>query len=128
MKIEGRTMMGAAGGALLAGFFLPWIDLGMGGAAQASGLDMVTNGYGWSSARLVVLLVPIAGALLLAAAVKGVPALRKISLVTGLGFLAYGVVQTVRTFFAVTGFGLWLVIAAALVALATPLLTRPEKA
>ena len=128
MNPVGRTAAGVAGAALLIGFFLPWLDVGLGGLGAASGLDMVVKGNGLSAVRVVLGLVPLAGAVLLAAAIKGGAALPKVSLAVGLGLLGYGVYQVGRSFLAITGLGLWLVIAAAIVALVAPLVARNEKA
>jgi hypothetical protein len=46
---------------------------------------------------------------------------------TGAALLVYGFGKTVEAFFALTGFGLWLVLGAALVALFAPLLASRDR-
>jgi len=123
-KLDARTWMGLAGAMLIVGFFLPWIDPG--GFGTASGLDMVRADFGWSFARLMLLAIPFAGAGLLAAAVTRSPHAKRISVGIGLAFIGYGVYKTVQAFFAITGIGLWITIAAALLAIAVPLLAKQK--
>lgn len=117
--------MGLAGALLIAGFFLPWVDPG--GFGGFSGLDMVRAGWGWSFARVMLLLIPFAGAGLLAAAVTRSPHAKRISLGIGLAFVGYGAFKAVQAFFTITGVGLWLTILAALLAIAAPLLSRSRR-
>ncbi len=125
----GRIAAALAGVALLVGFFLPWLDVGLGGVGQASGLDMVIKAEGFSALRVALCLVPLAGAALLAAALKGGVLAARVSLVVGLALLGYGLYQVGKSFFAVTGLGLWLVIAATVVAVVAPLAggSRPAR-
>jgi len=121
-KLDARTWMGLAGAMMVVGFFLPWVDAG--GMFGVSGLDMVRAGWGWSFARIMLLLVPISGAVLVAAAATKSPHTKRISVGIGLGFLGYGVFKIVQAFFAFSGFGLWITIGAAVLAIAVPLLGR----
>jgi hypothetical protein len=119
---------GLAGAALVAGFFLPWLDTGLGGSGLASGLDMVLKANGLSPLRVVLALVPLAGLALVAAAVKGGALATRTSLIVGLALLGYGTYQVGRSFIEITGLGLWLVIAGTVVAVVAPLVGRGAKA
>jgi hypothetical protein len=125
-KLDARSLMGLAGALMVVGFFLPWIDAG--GMFGVSGLDMVRAGWGWSFARIMLLMVPVAGAILVAAAAMKSPQTKRISLGIGLGFVGYGLFKLVQAFFALSGFGLWITIAAAMLAIGVPLLTPNRSA
>jgi hypothetical protein len=112
-------VIGGAGLALLAGFFLPWIDLG--GPLRASGFDAIRGTSGWSFYELVMLFVPIGGALMLGLAAANKPQARGVSMLVGFGLGLYGVYKIVDAFFSVTGWGLWIVILATIVAAFAPL-------
>lgn len=101
-----------AGLTLIVGFFLPFISLGPG--AEATGWDIVRNGEGLGLARIAVFLVPFLGAALITAGLAGAKSAR-LSLVTGLAILCYPAYEIASVFFAITGVGLWLVLAAGLV-------------
>lgn len=117
-----RWGIGLAGAALLIGFFLPWVDSGFG---SASGFQIVRHTDGASLWRLMVLLAPAGGLAMIAFAFGDRWKQARIaSLLTGGALVVYGVVQTIRSFFSLTGIGLWLVIAGALCAAVVPLLTR----
>lgn len=118
----GRLAAGLAGAALLIGFLLPWLDVGgLFGATKASGLDMALEAKGVSVLRVVLVVVPVSGATLVAAALKGGVLAARVSLVVGLALLGFGIYQVGKSFLAVTGLGLWLVIGATLVAIVAPL-------
>jgi hypothetical protein len=128
MKREtARLVMGIVGVALLVGFFMPWVDAG--GVASASGWELVDamRGEGWTSTRVVLALVPLAGAALLGAALLKARWLELLSVGTGLGLCAFGTYKVVRVFFAVSGVGLWMVVAAAVLAVMVPLLTARSR-
>jgi hypothetical protein len=72
-------------------------------------------------------LVPVFGLAMLASVFMSARAMRISSLVAGVSLVGYGVYKVVDTFLRVTGWGLWLVIAAALVALAAPLFLRAKR-
>jgi hypothetical protein len=120
-----RSTIALLGIALVAGFFLPWIDMGWG--LRVSGMDAVRHGAGGSLFYLMMLVVPIGGAAMAFTALTGSKYVRLVSAVTGLSLVGYGVVKTVHAFFATTGFGLWLVIAASCAALIVPFAARPER-
>lgn len=119
-----RSTIALLGIALVVGFFLPWIDLGWGPAV--SGMDVIRHGSSGSLFYLMILAVPIGGAAMAFTALTGSKYVRLTSAVTGLALVGYGVVKTVHTFFATTGFGLWLVIAASCAALIVPFVARRE--
>jgi hypothetical protein len=117
---QSRTFIAVAGLALLAGFFLPWISFG---GLGASGWFFANN----AGSSAFIWLVPVGGLAMFATAITGSRYAKATSAVVGLALVGYAVVKTVHSFFATTGIGLWLVIAAALAALALPLLTRAER-
>ena len=108
-------LLGLTGVAMVLGFFLPFLDVGA--VATASGWDIVTSArFAWTT-RLAVGALPIAGGVLALAGFAGAAEARKISFAVGataLGFMAF---KLAWGFLKVTGVGLWLVIAAAAVAL-----------
>ena len=120
-----RMVTIVAGLALVVGFFLPWIDLGIG--PNASGLDVVRHTNGASFFRLMVLAVPIGGVAMAFCAFTNSKYTKLVSVLTGLTLVGYGIAKIVQTFFAISGFGLWLVIAASFAALAVPLLADKER-
>ncbi len=115
-----RTAIGITGLVLLAGFFLPWIDLGFG--LGVSGFTVVKNLGSSSLFHLMMLLVPFGGLAMAVCAAMGSKHTRLVSAVVGLSLVGYGIVKTVHAFFATTGLGLWLVIAASAAALLLPFL------
>jgi hypothetical protein len=120
-----RRAIFLSGLALVVGFFLPWLDLG--GPFRASGFDAVWNANGITAFRVMMLMVPIGGlAMMLSAAIQSRYA-RLISLGTGACLGAFGVYKALELFFRVTGWGLWIVLAAATVAVLAPLLVRPSE-
>jgi hypothetical protein len=120
---KSRLWVGIAGLSLLAGFFLPWVDVG--GAFRASGFDIVRGMDGqWPMFRFVMLVVPLLGAAMAFAAFSGSRYAKHLSIFTGLLVLGYGAYKTISAFIATSGWGLWLVIGAALVALIAPLFAK----
>jgi hypothetical protein len=120
-----KLIVGSAGLALVAGFFLPWIDAG--GPFRLSGFDALRATHGWSIPELMMIAVPLFGLAMMASVFASVRAMRLTSLAAGVSLVGYGVYKVVDTFLRVTGWGLWLVIAAALVALAAPLFLRAKR-
>lgn len=118
---SGRHWIAIVGVALVVGFFLPWVDIGWG--PSVSGLRISQAGQGFFS---WLMLVPAGGALMALLALGGSKHARVVSALVGLGLVGYGVVKTVQTFFATTGFGLWLVIAAACAALVVPFMSKDD--
>lgn len=117
---QSRTLISIAGLVLVLGFFLPWLDFG---GLGVSGWYFAKN----SSMSSMIWLIPIGGIAMIATAMTGSRHARLVSAVVGLTLVGYAVVKTVHSFFATTGVGLWMVILAALGALAIPLLSRSEK-
>jgi hypothetical protein len=123
-RSSARAVIFVSGLALLGGFFFPWLDLG--GPFHVSGYDAMRSMQGVTLFRLMMLLVPIGGiAMMLSAAMKSRYA-RLVSLGTGACLAAFGLYKALDLFFHVTGWGLWIVLAAAVVAVLAPLLVRPS--
>jgi hypothetical protein len=122
---KGQLFVGLAGVALVVGFFLPWLDVG--GVFRASGFDALRASHGWSLQDVMMLAIPVGGALMAILSVTKPAAARKVSLGVGLGLVGYGTVKTAQAFFLTTGWGLWIVMAAALVALVVPLFWRAKR-
>lgn len=120
-----RTLLLLTGAALLVGFFLPWVDLGFG--PTISGFAVARHAPNGALFQTMLWAIPVGGLAMIVTAATGSRHARLTSVLVGLGLVGYGVVKTVHAFFATTGLGLWLVIIAALAAVAVPLLTRPER-
>jgi hypothetical protein len=118
-----KLLLAIAGAALVAGFFMPWIEIGRLGSA--SGWQIVKSGQVALVTRLILALCPIGGAALLAAALKNDRRAGTIALGMGLGVLGYVGYKVAQAFLAVTGIGLWIVLAAAVIALGIGLVARP---
>jgi hypothetical protein len=119
MKKDASFVLGIAGAAIVLGFFLPFLDVGA--LATASGWDIVMSAkFAWTT-RLAVALLPVGGAVLALAGFAGAPESRKISFAIGAGILGFTTFKLAWGFLKVTGVGLWLVLAAAVVAFAVGL-------
>lgn len=118
-----RSFLLLTGIALLAGFFLPWFDLGFAGV---SGFQVAKNMPTGMTFTAMLWLVPLGGLAMILTAVNDSRYARLTSVLVGLALIGYAVVKTVHAFFATTGLGLWLVVVGALAAVMIPLLTRPE--
>ena len=80
------VLFAAAGAALVVGFFLPWVDLGV---ASASGWDAARHGTGWT--HHLLWLAPLAGLGLLLSGASDDRRARSLGILTGalvLGWLA----------------------------------------
>lgn len=119
-----RTLTAIAGAALFLGFFLPWVDIGFGPTISGYTVARASNSASMFSAMMW--LIPLGGLAMVATAVTGSKHARMVSVLVGLGLVGYAAVKTVYAFFATTGFGLWVVIAASLGAILLPLLQRRE--
>jgi hypothetical protein len=114
--------LGVLGAAILFGFFLPWIDVG--GAVTVSGWDFVREGsLAWHT-RLLLALCPIAGGSLAVAGFTRARGAASAAIVTGAAILGYVVYKMAYGFIKVTGVGLWMVLAAAALALVVGLTAR----
>jgi hypothetical protein len=122
MSKRGQTALVLSGLALVVGFFLPWVDVG--GIFTVSGFSMVWRAEGAGTTRLLLGLVPLVGALLAVAGLTGSRKTTGIALAAGGGILGYFIYSFTRAFFATTGIGLWLVLAAASVALVAGLASK----
>jgi hypothetical protein len=115
------------GAALLVGFFLPWLDVG--GMISASGWDMFWGkGASWST-KLWLLGFPLAGIALIVTGLGG-DARKAAGVAAASGGILIGwmLFRLAWGFFKTTGIGLWMVIAAAIVALIFGLATRGSAA
>ncbi|HJL14206.1 MAG TPA: hypothetical protein RMH99_01050 [Sandaracinaceae bacterium LLY-WYZ-13_1] len=104
-----------AGIAAVVAFFLPFLDLG--GMVTASGWEILLAEHVSWTYRLVMLALPIGGLALIGAGATGSKSARVVGFSFGAGVFGYLGYQMVKVFFATTGFGLWLLLAAAGVAL-----------
>ncbi len=103
------------GGALIVGFFLPWISLGLFGGI--SGFDMVWHGEGDYLSRLALLCCPILGVSLVAAGLNRSRAAAAMGVLSGVGILGYVAVKIAWGLLTGTGLGLWLVLGGAVAAI-----------
>jgi hypothetical protein len=117
MKEKRNMLLAFAGAALVVGFFLPWFSYG---PIEVSGWEFVrvSNISFFSKALLVM--CPISGLVLFLAALVDGRAASGVGLAVGGGTLAYFGYK----FVSITGLGLWLVLAAAIVAVLWGLASR----
>ena len=120
---KSRGVILVAGLALIAGFFLPWVDLG--GVFQLSGLNLVMHGDGVFT-RAAIALCPLVGGALVIAALGSVKTARALAFFTGGGVLLYFFGHLAWGFLKTTGVGLWLVLGASAIALAVGLAARRD--
>ena len=121
-----RLMLGLCGLLMVAGFFMPWIQLG--DLMVLSGLGLTTSG-GQAIAlvsgahRVLPMAVPAIGGLLIGGALLGHPSVLWLAVASGCLVLGYGLFTLVNFFLRTTGAGVWLVVAAALISLGIGLLS-----
>lgn len=113
------TLVGAA---VVIAFFLPFLDFG--GVAVASGWDVVTAKFVPWSTQLVLVLLPVAGVALAVVGATGHRRARPLAFFFGMAVFGYLAYQLVRIFFAATGLGLWVTLAAAAAGLVLALRKR----
>jgi hypothetical protein len=116
-----RVVLALAGLGLVVGFFLPWIRLGE--VLTLSGLGMALAGGEAITTlsgpfRAIVFIVPAAGLVMLAIAIRGARAIAVTGLACGLLVFATGVITLIRAFLDSTGAGMWVVVISALTAIA----------
>jgi hypothetical protein len=125
MKKDIHFVMALTGAAMVVGFFLPFLDVGVAGA---SGWDIVrSDAFAWTT-RLAVACLPLGGAALALAGLTRSDGARKISWTMGAGILGFLFFKLAWGFFKVTGTGLWMVIGAATIALLVGLGSRKRSA
>ena len=112
---KSHSAVALVGVALIAGFFLPWISLGLLGGI--SGWDMVVHGDGEYLSRLALLGVPVLGGALLAAGLGKSRAAASLGVLGGVGILGYVAVKIAWGLLMGTGLGLWLVLGGAVAAI-----------
>jgi hypothetical protein len=115
-----RAIFGVCGAALLAGFFMPWFLAGA--LLSLSGFALVFSSgqmVGWLSGanRFLLFAVPLLGLLLVAGSIIGHRFTSWIAVGGSAAILLFGLYSLIRLFITTTGFGMWLVIAAALLSL-----------
>ena len=116
-----RVALALAGLGLVVGFFLPWVRIG--DVVILSGLTMALTGGEMVQAlsgplRAIVFVVPLAGLIMLATAIRGARAIGLAGLAGGLLVFATGVITLIRAFLDSTGAGMWVVVLSALTATA----------
>jgi hypothetical protein len=117
--------LGVLGAAIVFGFFLPWIDVG--GHVKVSGWDFVREGsLAWHT-RLLLALCPLAGGSLAVAGFTRARGAVSAAIATGGGILGYVVYKMAYGFIKLTGVGLWMVLAAAALALLVGLTAKSER-
>jgi len=137
--MKARIVVFICGVAIIAGFFLPWIDMsglqilktaGINPATHGltlSGLgDIKTSGFDLAMHKdtpaktiLILLLCPVSGVFLLLASFLGKKRwlIGLAAFVAGIGILGYPLYYIIRFLQTTTGLGLWLVIGAAFISL-----------
>ena len=125
-----RIVLGVSGLLLLVGFFLPWIKLSGGEIESVSGLGLVMADQeairaliGQDSQRFVLLLIPGFGVALTAVGFLGMRYSGQIAAVLGILIVGYGMVTMVIMFFEKTGYGMWLILLGAFLAVAAGTVT-----
>lgn len=114
-----NVVLVGAGIASVVAFFLPFLDLG--GLVSASGWEILVGDHVPWMTRIAMLALPLGGLGLIVAGASGSKNARLAGFGFGAGVYGYMGFQMVRLFFATTGWGLWLTLAAALVALVAAL-------
>lgn len=115
-----RIVLGTAGLLLVVGFFLPWIELP---SDSYSGLALVLDDNRdireavGEARRWILLAIPILGIALTAIGFMGFRWSAAVAAGIGLLLIGYGIVTVVALFFQTTALGLWLIVAAAFLAL-----------
>jgi hypothetical protein len=119
-----RMWMGIAGCALVFGFFMPWIDIaGFGGL---SGWELVRESNLSMSTRFVLALCPLLGIAMALTSFTKSNAAGTVSALTGAAVIGYTLFKIAYAFVKITGWGLWLVLAAGLIALIVGLAARSK--
>jgi hypothetical protein len=115
-----RVVLGTAGLLLVVGFFLPWIELP---SESYSGLSLVLDDNRdireavGETRRWILLALPVLGVALTAIGFMGFRWSAAVAAGIGLLLIGYGIVTVVAIFFQTTALGLWLIVAAAFLAL-----------
>lgn len=126
LRLVERGLFGACGAALLIGFFMPWFKVGA--LLSVSGLSLLVSsgemvGMLSGSNRLLLVIVPLLGLVLLGGSILGARLTRLLA-VAGAGlFLVAGFLLAVRFFLTTTGSGMWLTVFSALLALSVGLIS-----
>lgn len=118
----GNAVLVGAGIASVVAFFMPFLDLG--GIATASGWEILVAEHAPWTYRLAMLALPLGGLALIAAGGAGRKKARLVGFGFGAGVYGYFGYQMVKIFFATTGVGLWILLAAAGAALFAALASK----
>lgn len=119
-----RIVLGTAGLLLVVGFFLPWVQIDR---EMRSGLELVVESdpdvrdMVDETQRWILLVIPALGAALTAVGFLGLRWSGAVGAGVGLLLMAYGMITVVLLFFQRTGLGLWLIVGATILAVATGL-------
>jgi len=120
----GRMVIGIAGLTLLAGFFLPWLSVSNSGwTFSASAYGIVRAGGSFGMLQVLMIAVPLAGLTMFVSSLRSVRAARAASLLSAVGLGALAAYNIL----AVTGWGLWIVVAAGFVALLAPFMIARDR-
>lgn len=117
-----NVVLVGAGIASVVAFFLPFLDLG--GLVSASGWEILVGDHVPWMTRIAMLALPLGGLAVIVAGASGSKNARLAGFAFGAGVYGYMGFQMVRLFLATTGIGLWLTLAAALVALVAALAAK----
>lgn len=126
---KGRLGIVLAGSALIAGFFMPWISVDFGPATlQVSAFQMMTQ-HGQTAAVHPVLLalVPLAGLAMVVTALLNHRWSRAVAFLSGAGILGYAGLRAAQVFFAISGWGIWLVVGAAVAGVVLALVSGKKR-
>ena len=107
-----RIGLGIVGLGLFIGFFLPWVHLG--DVVSLSGLGLAIAGGDAANEmsgpnRALILIVPVAGILLFAGAIRGTRGLAWAGMAAGFSIFMVGLYTLIRVFLDSTGAGMWFV-------------------
>jgi hypothetical protein len=121
-----RVLLGFSGLALLVGFFLPWFRVPGAEGTQAtlqSGYALMTSGDLAGTPALLLLVVPILGAVLSATAFMGFRFSGEVAVGVAVLLIVYALYVLLQVFVQHTGEGLWIVAGSTLVILLLGVIT-----
>ncbi len=115
-----RAIFGVCGAALLVDFFMPWFLAGA--LLSLSGFALVFSsgqmvGMLSGANRFLLFAVPLLGVLLVGGSIIGHRLTSWVAVGGSAAILLFGLFSLIRVFITTTGFGMWLVIASALLSL-----------
>jgi hypothetical protein len=109
-----RALLGFSGLSLLVGFFLPWVRVpaaedGSTSEVLETGFNLVFQNNVQGTPSVLVMLVPILGALLSAASFMGFRYAAQTAITVSMSMLLYGLYVLFSMFVHLTAYGLWTV-------------------